>query len=154
MGSTSSMCSTLTISTCLTIHGRDVPNIFLVLFGNDDLLDAAAVGCNDSFSLSPPMGSTRPRRVISPVMETSRRAGRLVRAEMTEVHMAMPADGPSLGNGAFGNVDVQVKFAVELVIDVEQVGPRAHEADGGLGRLFHHVAQLSGNRHVSAAGAW
>jgi hypothetical protein len=33
------------------------------------------------FSFRPPMGSTRPRRVISPVMATSRRTGRRVSAD-------------------------------------------------------------------------
>ena len=50
-----------------------------------------------NFSLSPPMGRTSPRRVISPVMATLERTGILVRAETSAVHMATPALGPSLG---------------------------------------------------------
>ena len=33
------------------------------------------------FSLRPPIGSTRPRKVISPVIATSRRTGRSLKAE-------------------------------------------------------------------------
>ena len=54
------------------------------------------------FSLRPPMGSTRPLRVISPVMATSRFTGTLIRAEMMLVPMVMPAEGPSLGMAPSG----------------------------------------------------
>ena len=50
-----------------------------------------------SFSLSPPMGSTRPRRVTSPVMATKRFTGIFAMAEYRAVVMAMPAEGPSFG---------------------------------------------------------
>ncbi len=50
-----------------------------------------------AFSLSPPIGSTRPRRVISPVIATSRRTGMPVSEEMSAVAIVMPADGPSFG---------------------------------------------------------
>ena len=49
------------------------------------------------FSLSPPIGSTLPRKVISPVMATSLLTARFVSAEMSAVAMVIPADGPSLG---------------------------------------------------------
>jgi predicted ATP-dependent protease len=38
-----------------------------------------------------------PRKVISPVMATSALTGTSVKAEITAVHMPMPALGPSLG---------------------------------------------------------
>ena len=50
-----------------------------------------------AFSLSPPMGSTRPRKVISPVIAMSLRTGTLVSALTIAVAMVTPADGPSLG---------------------------------------------------------
>ena len=50
-----------------------------------------------SFSLRPPIGSTRPRSVISPVMATSLRTGMPVMIETMAVTMATPADGPSFG---------------------------------------------------------
>ncbi|MNT70321.1 hypothetical protein D3C72_2086940 [compost metagenome] len=50
-----------------------------------------------SFSFSPPIGSTRPRRVISPVIATSLEIGIPVITETIAVAMATPADGPSLG---------------------------------------------------------
>ena len=55
-----------------------------------------------TFSLSPPIGSTRPRRVISPVIARSCRTGILVSAETRAVAMVMPADGPSLGMAPSG----------------------------------------------------
>ena len=55
-----------------------------------------------SFSFSPPMGSTLPRSVISPVMAMSRRTGILVSALASAVAMVMPAEGPSLGMAPSG----------------------------------------------------
>ena len=43
------------------------------------------------------MGSTSPRRVISPVMATSQRTGMPVSTDTRPEQIAMPADGPSLG---------------------------------------------------------
>ena len=54
------------------------------------------------FSFSPPMGSTRPRSVTSPVMASFARIFRPVRAEQRAVVMAMPAEGPSLGTAPSG----------------------------------------------------
>ena len=54
------------------------------------------------FSLRPPIGSTRPRSVISPVIATSRRTGIRSSAETRPVHIVMPADGPSLGMAPSG----------------------------------------------------
>ena len=50
-----------------------------------------------SFSFRPPIGSTRPRRVISPVMARSLRTGTPVSTEVMATAMATPAEGPSLG---------------------------------------------------------
>ena len=50
-----------------------------------------------SFSFRPPIGNTRPRNVISPVMATSFLTGMPDMMEMMAVTMATPADGPSFG---------------------------------------------------------
>ena len=55
-----------------------------------------------SFSLSPPIGSTRPRKVTSPVIATSLRTGTPVRVETIAVVTPMPAEGPSLGTAPSG----------------------------------------------------
>jgi hypothetical protein len=47
--------------------------------------------------LRPPIGSTSPRSVISPVIATLERTGMSVSAETRAVHMATPALGPSFG---------------------------------------------------------
>src|SRR5262249_47580810 len=54
------------------------------------------------FSRRPPMGRTLPRRVTSPVIATSLRTLRPVRAEMRAVAMVMPAEGPSFGMAPAG----------------------------------------------------
>ena len=50
-----------------------------------------------TFSLTPPIGSTRPRRLISPVIATSLRTGRPVSSDVSATNIATPALGPSLG---------------------------------------------------------
>ena len=54
------------------------------------------------FSLTPPIGSTLPRRVSSPVMATRGLGRRPVRADTIDVAMVMPAEGPSLGMAPSG----------------------------------------------------
>ena len=50
-----------------------------------------------TFSFTPPIGSTLPRSVISPVIATSVRTGTRASADTRAVASVMPADGPSLG---------------------------------------------------------
>ena len=62
-----------------------------------------------SFPSAPPMGSTRPRRVISPVMATSCRTARLRDAQLiSAVAMVTPAAGAVLGHRALGYMDVNI----------------------------------------------
>ena len=55
-----------------------------------------------TFSLRPPMGSTFPRKVISPVIATSRLVGIRVSVDTNAVVIVMPADGPSFGMAPSG----------------------------------------------------
>src|SRR5215470_4580541 len=55
-----------------------------------------------SFCFTPPMGSTLPDRVSSPVMPTAGRTGRPLSSEASAVAMVMPALGPSLGTAPAG----------------------------------------------------
>ena len=50
-----------------------------------------------TFSFSPPIGSTFPRSVTSPVIATSHLTGAPSSADTSAVLIAIPADGPSLG---------------------------------------------------------
>ena len=52
------------------------------------------------FSLRPPIGFTRPRSVISPVIATFLRTGIFISALAMLVAMVMPALGPSLGTNS------------------------------------------------------
>ena len=54
------------------------------------------------FSLMPPTGSTRPRRVISPVIAMPLFRAWPRRAETIELTIVMPAEGPSLGTAPSG----------------------------------------------------
>ena len=55
-----------------------------------------------TFSLMPPTGSTRPRRLTSPVRAVSERTQRSVTSDTSASHMASPALGPSLGMAPAG----------------------------------------------------
>ena len=50
-----------------------------------------------TFSLRPPIGSTRPRSEISPVIATSWRTRMPVSSDTSAVNIVTPALGPSLG---------------------------------------------------------
>ena len=97
-----------------------------------------------TFSFTPPIGSTRPRSVISPVIATSRRTGRPDIAETSAVAIATPADGPSLGIAPAGtwtwtSIEPSRSSGIWSVAGVRRgVGQR------GAGRLLHHVAELAG----------
>ena len=104
-----------------------------------------------SFSFRPPIGSTLPRSVISPVMATSPRTGILVSALQMVVAMVMPAEGPSLGMAPSGNVQVNVEIAVEIARQPELMRPRADVAHRRLRRFLHHVAQLAGDGQLALA---
>ena len=95
-----------------------------------------------SFSFKPPMGSTLPRTVISPVMAMSPRTGMLVSALLMLVAMVMPADGSVLRDRAFGNVQVDVEVPVEIARQSEVCARLTNVAHGRLRRFLHHVAQL------------
>ena len=53
--------------------------------------------CRHGFSRNPPIGSTRPRNVISPVIAILLCTGIPVKAEIIAVAIVTPADGPSFG---------------------------------------------------------
>ena len=78
------------------IRERDLQDVAPVRFGRIDRRDLRRCAAS-TFSFTPPIGRTSPRRVISPVIATSRRTGRFVNAEIMAVAIVMPAEGPSLG---------------------------------------------------------
>src|ERR1700739_4230472 len=84
-----------------------------------------------TFSLMPPTGSTKPRRLISPVMAVSLRTVRSVMSETSAMNIDTPALGPSLG--------------------VEPDGMGLDDAERGLRALLHHVAELAGQDEPAAA---
>ena len=51
----------------------------------------------NNFSLRPPIGNTRPRNVISPVIARSARTLRPVKADTIANVIVIPAEGPSFG---------------------------------------------------------
>src|SRR6266550_2454186 len=55
-----------------------------------------------TFSLTPPIGSTTPERVISPVMARRSFTGRPLSRLTSAVTMAAPAEGPSFGTAPDG----------------------------------------------------
>ena len=71
----------------------------------------------------PPTGSTRPRRLISPVIAVSLLTVRPVNSETSAVNIATPADGPVLRDRAGRDVDVDVALLEHRRIDPERRGP-------------------------------
>ncbi len=75
---------------------RNFVDILLVFLRHEDGLDAATIR-RQHLLLSPPIGSTRPRSVISPVIARSLRTGTRQSADTSAVASVIPADGPSFG---------------------------------------------------------
>lgn len=100
------------------------------------------------FSFNPPMGSTRPRKVISPVIAYPALIFRSVRAESMAVAMAIPAEGPSLGTGALREVDVNVPGLVEVRLNAQGRLPGCAGTERRLGGFLHDVAEIAGSAPV------
>ena len=93
-----------------------------------------------TFSFRPPMGSTRPRRVISPVIATSWRTRMPVRSETSALSIVTPALGPSFGIAARRDVDVNIGLVEEVLATPKRSAVRTHVAERRLRALLHHVA--------------
>ena len=125
-----SMESTRTSFICLRISSGMSRRSFSFLRGRMTI--AAPERCAARILLfRPPMGRTRPRRVISPVMATSLRTGMPVKALTMAVAIVMPADGPSLGMAPAGTWMWSVFFS-----KVSSVSPAPRRGPGSTtGRL-------------------
>ena len=144
------MVSTRTSFICLRISSGMSRRSFSFLRGRMTI--AAPERCAARILLfRPPMGRTRPRRVISPVMATSLRTGMPVKALTMAVAMVMPADGPSLGMAPAGHVDVQGVLLEGLALDAQALGVGPDPGQAGTRRLAHHLAQLAGEDEVLLA---
>ena len=98
---------------------------------------------------SPPIGSTRPWSVISPVIPIVCFTGRSVRSEAIAVAIVMPALGPSFGIAPAGTCRWK-RAIVERVLVDELGGARAHGREGDLCGFLHHVAELARQNELVA----
>ena len=86
--------------------------------GNKTVVMPARVAAS-TFSFTPPIGSTRPRSEISPVIAVSLRAVRPVSNETSATNMATPALGPSFGMAPAGTWMCTSDFSNSAEIDAE-----------------------------------
>ena len=127
----------------------EILQVRLVVPGNHDARDARPLGAEDLF-LEPadrqdPPGNgdlTRHGDVVADGPPRQRRDhGRGHRDS---------GRGPVLGDGARGNVDVDVAVEV-LLLDAEPCGVGTRVGPGGARGLFHDVAELAGQDQLSLA---
>ena len=78
-----------------------IRQVFFIEFGDNHGLQAGTLGGEGLF-LQAADRRTRPRRVISPVMAVSGRAGVSLNNDAKAANMATPAEGPSLGTAPAG----------------------------------------------------
>ena len=97
-----------------------------------------------TFSFTPPIGSTSPRSVTSPVMATLRFTGRPVSTEMIARGDGDAGGRAVLRNRPCRNVDVDVVRLEVIGGNALLVGMRARVRERRLRRLLHHVAELAG----------
>ena len=83
---------------------------FWLRFGIITVVTPARRAAN-TFSLTPPIGMIRPRKVISPVIARCERTGRPVSNEARDTAMVIPADGPSLGIAPAGTWMCRSQFS-------------------------------------------
>src|SRR5258706_961001 len=60
--------------------------------------------------------------------------------------------GPVLGRRTLGHVQVDVNLLVEIRLEAEHLGARAHHRHRSLDRLLHHFAQLARVHELALAG--
>ena len=104
-----------------------------------------------TFSRMPPMGSTWPVRVISPVIATSSDTGCPRASDTSAVAIVMPADGPSFGTAPAGTW-MCTSFPSNESRSRPSSPVAADPGEGGLRRLAHHVAELAGHDQLALAG--
>src|SRR2546425_11227862 len=130
MASTSSTVSTGVISSsCFTSSGTSTRSLLLRAGTITRFTPARAAAV--SFSFRPPIGSTRPRRVSSPVIAMSLRAGRRHSSDARAVAIAIPAEGPSLGTAPAGPcrcTSVSVYASCGMPIAAARARSRLHAA--------------------------
>ena len=98
-----------------------------------------------------PIGSTMPRRLISPVIATSLRTGTPVSSEASAVNIATPALGPSLGVAPAGTWTWRSLLLEEMRGSRPSCSTRDHDDERRLRRLLHHVAELAGEDQLALA---
>ena len=101
-----------------------------------------------AFSFRPPIGSTCPVSVSSPVIATSSRTGRPVTSDISAVAIVIPALGPSLGIAPAGTWMCRSWVANQ---SSGRSGVPAHVGQRRLRGLLHHVAELTGDRQLALA---
>jgi hypothetical protein len=130
---------------------RDLGDVLLVLDRDQHLLDAASVRREDLL-LEPADRQHVPASVTSPVIARSLRTGMRVSAETSAVAMVMPATGRPSGSRP-RDVNVDVDLLVEVALEPELLGPRAHVAHRRLRRFLHHLAEAAGDEELALARA-
>jgi hypothetical protein len=102
--------------------------------------------------LRPPIGITRPRSVISPVIATSRRTGIFISALETIDGRDGHARARAVLRHELGEVHVHVELAVELLVEAEHLLARADVAHRRLRGLLHAPSELAGDHELALAG--
>ena len=99
-----------------------------------------------TFCFSPPIGSTRPCSVTSPVMPTVLFTGRPVSSDASAVTIVTPALGPSFGMAPAGHVHVELAA-------VEGAVRRCRAASHGSARRSARCAPIPSSRRRAARSA-
>ena len=103
-----------------------------------------------TFSLMPPTGSTRPRRLISPVIAVSLLTVRPVNSETRAVNIATPAEGPSFGIAPAGTW-TWMSLPRTAWVDPEARRLALDQRQRRLRALAHDLAELAGQDQAALA---
>ena len=115
-------------------------------------IDSSARAAAMTFSLMPPTGSTRPRRLISPVIAVSLSDGAPGQQRDERGEHRDPGRGAVLRDRAGRDVDVDVARLEQLRVDAEPDRAALDQRQRRLRALAHHLAELAGQDEAALAG--
>src|SRR5262249_11686590 len=129
---------------------RQVSEVLFVVLGQDGFEDSCAMGCEELFFEAADGQDLAAQRDFAGHGDVAEDRNFCQRAGGGLGHCDA-CGGAVLGDGTFGDVDVDVDVAVEVAGQAEVRGAAADIGEGGLRRFLHDFAELAGGRELAFA---
>ena len=130
--------------------GRSLPDLWTLSLGISTVWMPYRLAAM-VFSFRPPMGSTRPRRVISPVMAIPALILRSGQSRQQRCSHGNTGGWAVLGHRSLREMDMDVLGLIKIRIDPQRFRPAPQAGQSSLGGFLHHVAQITGQLQLAGA---